>query len=843
MDVRAAQGTRDQLLAENATLRAELSALKGDVFDASDIGFCIIEVRFDASGMADNYRFLSVNRAFEKHTGLAHAEGRWIREMVPDHDEHWFDVYGQVARTGEPVQFESEARALGRYFMVQAARIGAPELHRISVLFTDITERRAAERALEQSERHWRGLFEHFDEAFALAEVIRDEDGQAVDWRFLDVNPACCRVFERPAEAVRARTLRELFPNLAPGWVTDAARVAESGQSMPFIRPLDDVRRWYEGRLHPLPADRFMVIFQDVSELRRAAQRREGLLHLSDRLRVMEEPDDIAAVAAEILGNVLEANRAGYCLIGGAPGRVEVQRDWTSDGRTSLVGLHDLRQLGTFVDDLFAGETIAVSDVQAEPRIPLPGRFEPFQVRAFLNVPLMEGDHLVALMFADSRHPRGWSREDIEFTRELGERTRTAIERRRAEHQLQQLNARLEQLVAERTRELLRSEEQLRQSQKMEAVGQLTGGIAHDFNNLLTGISGSLELLQSRIAQGRTQDLDRYINAAQGASRRAAALTHRLLAFSRRQTLAPKPTRVNRLVKGMEELISRTVGPSVSIISDLSTDLWSVLIDPHQLENALLNLCINARDAMPDGGTLTISSRNRQIDERGAKAFDLAAGEYVALAVSDTGTGMAPEVAAKAFEPFFTTKPIGMGTGLGLSMIYGFIRQSGGQARIHSEPGRGCVVTLYLPRHLGEVHDTPTVPTGAPPRAELGETVLIVDDEPTVRIMVTEVLEDLGYHAVEAGDGRAGLQILNSSLEIDLLITDVGLPGGMNGRQMADAARVRRPDLKVLFITGYAESSVFENGPVQDGMHVLTKPFSVDSLARRIRDLIETTVP
>lgn len=838
MDVRAAQGIRDQLLAENATLRAEVSALKGDVFDASQIGFCIIEVSFDHRGQANDYRFLSVNRAFEAHTGLTQAEGRWMRDLVPDHDAHWFEMYGRVALTGEPAQFENEARAMGRHFMVQAARIGEPSQHRVAILFTDITKRRLAEQALEQSERHWRGLFEHFDEAFALAEVIRDDAGQAIDWRFLDVNPACCALLGRPAEGVRARTLRELFPNLAPGWIADAARVAESGQSRPFIRPLDDVRRWYEGRLHPLPGDRFMVIFQDVSELRRAAQRREGLLHLSDQLRGLDEPDDIAAVAAEILGNVLEASRAGYCLISADSGTVDVQRDWSSDGRPSLVGPHNLHDLGTYVDELMTGKSIAVTDVLDDSRIPYPARFERYQTRAFLNVPLMEDARLVALMFADSAHPRSWSQEDIEFTRELGERTRTAIERRRAEHQLQQLNARLEQLVAERTRELLRSEEQLRQSQKMEAVGQLTGGIAHDFNNLLTGISGSLELLQSRITQGRTQDLDRYINAAQGASRRAAALTHRLLAFSRRQTLAPKPTQVNRLVKGMEELISRTMGPSVSIISDLSTDLWNVLIDPHQLENALLNLCINARDAMPDGGTLTISSRNRSIDERSAQTFDLEAGEYVALAVSDTGTGMAPEVAAKAFEPFFTTKPIGMGTGLGLSMIYGFIRQSGGQARIHSQPGRGCVVTLYLPRHSGQVQEVPALPMGAPPRAEVGETVLIVDDEPTVRIMITEVLEDLGYHAVEAADGRSGLQILNSSLKIDLLITDVGLPGGMNGRQMADAARVRRPDLKVLFITGYAESSVFENGNPQDGMHVLTKPFSVDSLARRIRSLI-----
>ncbi|WP_308445179.1 PAS domain-containing protein [Methylobacterium tardum] len=386
---------------------------------------------------------------------------------------------------------------------------------------------------------------------------------------------------------------------------------------------------------------------------------------------------------------------------------------------------------------------------------------------------------------------------------------------------------------------LARTEEALRQSQKMEAVGQLTGGLAHDFNNLLTGISGSLELLQTRMAQGRLTDLDRYINAAQGASKRAAALTHRLLAFSRRQTLDPKPTDVNALVHGMEELVRRTVGPSVHIEVVGAAGLWPALVDPPQLENALLNLCINARDAMPDGGRITIETANKWLDDRAARDRDLPPGQYLSLCVTDTGTGMTPDVIAKAFDPFFTTKPLGQGTGLGLSMIYGFARQSGGQVRIYSEVGQGTTMCIYLPRHYGDAEGAEGLPDlASAPRAEQGETVLIVDDEPSIRMLVTEVLEDLGYTAIEAADASSGLKVLQSDVRIDLLVTDVGLPGGMNGRQMADAGRVNRPGLKVLFITGYAENAAVGNGHLEPGMAVLTKPFVMEALASRIKELI-----
>jgi PAS domain S-box-containing protein len=382
-------------------------------------------------------------------------------------------------------------------------------------------------------------------------------------------------------------------------------------------------------------------------------------------------------------------------------------------------------------------------------------------------------------------------------------------------------------------------EERLRHSQKMEAVGQLTGGLAHDFNNLLTGITGNLELTKLRAAQGRFADLERYVTAAQSAASRAAALTHRLLAFARRQTLDPRPVQTNRLVTDMEELIQRTVGPAIQLEAELAEDLWPTLCDPNQLENALLNLCINGRDAMPDGGRLTIRTVNTALDDSSAREQDMPPGEFVAISVTDTGTGMTPEVAERAFDPFFTTKPVGMGTGLGLSMIYGFARQSGGQVRIHSRQGQGTTVRIHLPRYAGEVEaEGPQPEPVEAPRARAGETVLVVDDEPAVRMLVTEVLEGLGYAALEAADGPSGLKLLQSGARIDLLVTDVGLPGGMNGRQMADAARAGRPELKVLFITGYAANAAVGSGHLPVGMHVMTKPFSLDLLATRIRELI-----
>ncbi len=453
------------------------------------------------------------------------------------------------------------------------------------------------------------------------------------------------------------------------------------------------------------------------------------------------------------------------------------------------------------------------------------------------------------------RKTRQLEQLNVELERRVAERT-AALEK--SAYQLYELNEDLERRIDERTCELTaanvrleaeadereRVEAALRQSQKMEAVGQLTGGLAHDFNNLLQGISGSLELMRHRAAQGRTAEFGRYIETAMGSANRAAALTHRLLAFSRRQTLDPKPTDMNHLVSGMEDLFRRTVGPSIKLETSLVGEPWPILCDSNQLENALLNLVINARDAMPNGGQLLIETTNTVLrDRRGAPKDwppqDVPPGDYVALSVADTGVGMTSDVIARAFDPFFTTKPAGQGTGLGLSMIYGFVQQSGGHVRLRSEAGQGTTAAIYLPRHceasvtFGESDAAPSSPA-----VTASNVVLVVDDEPDVRLVVCDILSDLGYTVLEAESGRAGLNIVASKVHIDLLLTDVGLPGGMNGRQLADAARQRRPGLKVLFITGYAESMIVANGRLEPGMEVMIKPIALNTLATRVQAII-----
>ena len=654
----------EQRSAAHAALRASEDRYRL-LFNSLDAGFCVIEVVFDDDGHASDYRFIEVNAAFENQTGLQDAAGKWMRQLAPDHEQHWFDIYGKVATSGEPLRFEPAAEALNeRWYDVHAFRIGPASACQVAILFNDISARRNAEQRLRE-----------------LNDTLESQ------------------VAERTAERDRI-------------WRTSPDLMLVLG---------------YDG------------VFRSVNPA------------------------------------------------------------WTA-----ILGYTEQELVGTRIDRLIHPDDMelteqALVNASGGPISPVENRYRhkdgSYRWVSWITAPPENG-----VIFATGRH----------------------------------VTAEKEQAEA-----LARTEEQLRQAQKMEAVGQLTGGIAHDFNNLLTGITGSLEMMQVRMAQGRAGDVDRYVTAAQGAARRAAALTHRLLAFSRRQTLAPKPTDVKALVNGMEELISRSVGPDVEVEVVHAAGLWPSLIDPSQLENAVLNLCINARDAMPDGGRITIETGNRWMDRRAAEERGLEPGQYISLCVSDTGTGMTPEIAAKVFEPFFTTKPIGTGTGLGLSMIYGFAKQSGGTVCVYSEVGQGTMVCIYLPRHLGEAEaELEDTKLDALRPAGDGGTVLVVDDEPTVRMLVAEVLNDLGYTAIEASDGAAGLKIVGSNVRIDLLVTDVGLPGGMNGRQVADAARAARPGLKVLFITGYAENAVLSHGHLDPGMHVLTKPFAMEALASRIRELI-----
>ena len=464
-------------------------------------------------------------------------------------------------------------------------------------------------------------------------------------------------------------------------------------------------------------------------------------------------------------------------------------------------------------------------------------------VRSYLAVSVVSrsGEVLGGLLFGHPEPFRFTERHEA-LMQGLAGQASVAIDNARLFQQVQDANETLEQRVLERTDELEHAQEALRQAQKMEAVGQLTGGIAHDFNNLLTGVIGSLDMMQRQMAKGETSKIERYATTAMTSANRAAALTHRLLAFSRRQPIDPRPTNANRLVTGMEELLRRTIGESIALEVVTAGGLWQTLCDPHQLESAILNLAINARDAMPDGGSLTVETCNAHLDSAyTAKQRDVRPGQYICICVTDTGSGMSADTIAKAFEPFFTTKPIGQGTGLGLSMIYGFARQSEGYAKIYSELGKGTTVKVYLPRYYGEAEgaDEEHGELTDAHRAESGEVVLVVEDETAVRDLVVDVLEELGYRAIQAVDGPSGLKILQSKMRIDLLVTDIGLPG-LNGRQVADAARQQRPELKVLFMTGYAENATIANGFLEPGMAMITKPFAIEALATRVRDMIES---
>lgn len=587
---------------------------------------------------------------------------------------------------------------------------------------------------------------------------------------------------------------------------------------------------------------------RDVTERTQAEARRDALVKLTDIIRDTKDAGQIAFAATEILGQVFGVSRVGYGVINEQTGAFYVDKEWNAPDVIGLPKSLNLHDFGSFIDDLKRGNFIAIDDVENDERTRnAASSLKELSVASFVNVPIIEQNRLIAVLYINHAEKRNWSSEDLALINEFSERIKTATGRlnsemalRESDLQLRKINENLEAEVITRTSQLMVAEEALRHSQKMEAVGQLTGGLAHDFNNLLAGIMGSLDLMRVKLAQGRTDGMERYVKVALSSVNRAAALTHRLLAFSRRQTLDPKPTDVNRLISGMEELVRHTIGPSIQLEVIGAGGVWTILVDSSQLENALLNLCINARDAMPDGGRLTIETANKWLDDQWAGERDLAPGQYVSLCVSDTGGGMTPEVIARAFDPFFTTKPLGEGTGLGLSMVYGFARQSGGQIRIYSEVGNGTTMCIYLPRFHAESVERAEQNTADVVNANgMGEVVLVVDDEAAIRNLIVEVLNEAGYATIEADNGADALQILQSNTKIDLLITDVGLPGGLNGRQVADAGRGVRPDLKILFITGYAENAVFGNGLLQPGMQLLTKPFTMETLSRRVRESLQ----
>ncbi|MBK3466367.1 PAS domain-containing hybrid sensor histidine kinase/response regulator [Pseudomonas sp. MF6776] len=736
-----------------------------------------------------------------------------IRSAIDGSGSTWSAEYRFRCQDG------SYAEVLDRGHLIRDAD-GRAE--RIIGAMLDLTRSRSAETALRLSEERFSTILETIEAAFAIVKVKFDADDRPVDYYFVEANPA----FERQCGVnLRGKWVTEFAPNLEKFWFETYGHVAKTGEPANFESYANTFERWFDVRAVRVgdPADRqIAILFNDVTERRDAEER----LRVSEALaRENVERVQLALAAGAIIGTWHWDLPTDSFTVDEAFAKV-----FNLDPALGRTGLSLEQVVTTVHSDDRDGLIGAINEAIAR------GGAYSHQYR------VRDADGKYNWLEANGRVECADDGTALRFPGvliDVEERRSVEAERDRANAALRALNDTLEQRVIARTADLMQAEEKLRQSQKMEAVGQLTGGLAHDFNNLLAGISAALELMQKRISQGRFKDVDKYLATAQGATKRAAALTHRLLAFSRRQTLDPRPTDVNTLIVGMTELIQRTVGPSIRLKTLVAPDLWPALVDASQLENALLNLCINARDAMPDGGSITVETANRAVAVESVRTLDIPEGEYLCLCVTDTGTGMSTEVIAKAFDPFFTTKPLGQGTGLGLSMIYGFTKQSGGHVRVHSKVGQGTTMCIYLPRYRGEAkqnHDATR--STATPLVKAGETILIVDDEPTVRMLLKDVLSELGYTVLDAADSIEGLETLRSNAQIDLLITDVGLPGGMNGRQMADAGREIRPKLKTLFITGYAENAVIGSAQLGPGMQVLTKPFAVDTLVSRVSDLL-----
>ncbi|WP_218915875.1 PAS domain-containing protein [Sphingomonas jaspsi] len=648
------------------------------LFDLMDEGFCVIKFLDSEFGPDSDYIHIAANAAYARHAGIPNVVGQKLREMVPDEADAWIARYGKVLESGEPIHFEQELVATGRWLRLSAFRLEPADSKLVAVLFQDITRERAAKQELEGENLH---------------------------------------LSERMEEAVKER---ELFATLVQS--SDVA-VLVVDPDLNIVAANEAASKEFMQRF-----DRTVEAGHSLVELLSAAP--DNLKQMSDRWR--------RSLAGE---------------------EFEVVESFKVGGTTRHIEL---------------------------------------RMRPLRN---SKGDIVGAYKFG----------HDVTAT------------------------------IAEQTRREA-AEDALRQSQKMEAIGQLTGGLAHDFNNLLTAISGSFELIETRLQQGRIEAVEKYLIAGKSATRRAAALTHRLLAFARRQTLTPSPTNLNDALADLCDLIRRTVGPEIEVELVATKGIWTTLVDQNQFENAILNLCINARDAMPGGGQLTIETGNRWVDDAQSAKLNIGSGQYVSVCVSDTGTGIPEEIRERVFDPFFTTKPMGEGTGLGLSMVYGFAKQSDGHVAIYSEAGSGTMVCIYLPRHLGKVTQAaPDRPSAEVHALTNSKVALIVDDEPTVRMLVADALQEVGIATLEAADGIEALSVASKTENIDILVTDVGLPRGMNGRQIADAIKQERHDIPVLFITGYAENAAFNHGHIRHGMEILTKPFSVDELQNRVRRLLSSS--
>jgi len=667
-----------------------------------------------------------------------------------------------------------------------------------------------------------------------------------------------------PDLAATGRPIAEYFTNIHPH---DVDRVREEiGSAMKTSGPFrseyrllmqDGQVRWVSaqghcivdntGRCLRLPGASFDITKRKEAELelRAAKEERDFVVALMTRQRAFSDPDTILHYSSEALGRRLGGHRVGfYRVIDGK--HILHSRAW-SDGR--LPPLHGNQAIGHYgsfaADERRQGRTLVFADSRTEGQ----GRFRNYAddgVLAGICVPLMAEGHWAAGIYLHQGEVRHWTEAEISLTREVATQTWLAIERAEAQLRLAQWIDLQEAALVKGASDLQEqsarrkaAEEQLRQLQKMEAVGQLTGGIAHDFNNMLAVVISGLNLTQRRLRRGDVNVQD-FIDGAMGGAQRAAVLTQRLLAFARQQPLAPEAINANSLVEGISGLLVRSLGETVVLETDLAEDLWNAKIDPSQLENALVNLAVNARDAMPDGGRVSIRTENADIDPERALDVQLKPGSYVRISVSDSGTGMTSDTLARAFEPFFTTKGVGKGTGLGLSQVFGFIHQSGGQVLIDSQVGAGTTVSLYVPRHSeGEALATAALTRTSPVHGGgQNELVLVVEDEEQVRLFSVEALRELGYSVIDAPGGAEALRLLEQRPDVEVLFTDVVMPE-MTGRQLAERASALRPDLQVIFTSGYTGNAFLSEGSTDERPDILPKPFDIEELGRKMREALD----
>lgn len=742
----------------------------------------------------------------------------------------------------------------------------------VMAVVVEITEKVRAERELEAERSSLKRMFEQAPGFIAMVSGRQH--------RFITVNAAYRNLIGH--RDVIGKTVAEALPEVVgQGFISLLDRVYSSGE--PYVGrrlrvalqhegdgPLEE--RYLDFIYQPVASDKgdisgIFIQGQDVTEQYltertiRAESRKLDVLNrtgaaVAAELNVDRIVQIVTDACTELVGaqfgaffyNVIDDEGESYMLyaLSGVP-REEFSK--FPMPRNTAVFKPTFQGIGVVRSD----------DILADPRY---GKSAPYHgmpeghlpVRSYLAVPVMSrsGEVIGGLFFGHEEPGKfmqehedlllgiaGQAAVSIDNARLYQSLERELTERRRAEADLQTLNNTLEQRVIAEVLARSQVEDQLRQVQKMEAVGQLTGGIAHDFNNMLAVVIGALNLLQRNLSRGDT-NVERFINAAIDGAQRAANLTKRLLAFSRQQPLSPEPLVINKLVAGMSELLSRTLGEQIQVETVLSAGLWTVQVDPAQLENCLLNLSVNARDAMVGGGKLTIETMNTFVDDAYAKEFAIDPGQYVLLAVADTGTGMTQDIINKAFDPFFTTKEVGKGTGLGLSQVYGFVRQSGGHVKIYSEIDVGTSVKIYLPRYYGEANpgqlaaSVRNVDGGA-----TEEVILVVEDDDRVRALSVEALRELGYSVIETNGPKDALRVLDQDVSVTLLFTDVVMPG-MSGRQLAEAARRKRPGIKILYTTGYTRNAIVHNGILDPGTSLLTKPFSIEDLASKVRAILDT---